>query len=68
LKAELEEVRESGDQVMLVVRMPGIDALRVRKADDRNFNVLTVRNGCIVALRDCRDRMEALAVAGIQEP
>jgi len=68
LKAELEVIRETGDQVMVVVRMPGIDAHRVRKADDRNFNVLTVRNGRIVALRDCRDRMEALTVAGIQEP
>jgi hypothetical protein len=38
----------------------------VRPADDRNFTVLTVRDGRIVAIRDCRDRREALAVSGIQ--
>ena len=65
LKAELDEVVGSGDRVMVVVRIPGIDAYRMRKANDRNFAVLTVREGSIVALRDCRDRDEALAVAGI---
>jgi len=65
LKAEIQEVSGKGDRVMVVVRIPGIDAFRVRKADDRNYTVLTVRGGRIVALRDCRDRQEALAVAGI---
>ncbi len=65
LKAEIEEVSGKGDRVMVVVRIPGIDAFRVRKADDRNYTVLTVRGGRIVALRDCRDRQEALEVAGI---
>ena len=51
---------------MVVVRIPGIDAYRARKANDRNYAVLTVREGSIVALRDCRDRDEALAVAGIR--
>src|SRR6266571_481107 len=63
LKAEIEQVSGKGDRVMVVVRIPGIDAFRVRKADDRNYTVLTVRGGRIVALRDCRDRQEALAVA-----
>jgi ketosteroid isomerase-like protein len=66
LKAELEEVVGNGDRVMAVVRTPGIDAYRVRKAGDRNYAVLTVRNARIVALRDCRDRDEALAEAGIE--
>jgi ketosteroid isomerase-like protein len=66
LKAELEEVVGNGDRVMAVVRSPGIDAYRVRKADDRNYAVLTVRNRRIVALRDCRHRDEALAEAGIE--
>jgi len=65
LKAHLEDVRGSGDRVMVEVRTPGIDAHRARKADDRNFAVLTLREGRIVALRDCRDRQEALALAGI---
>lgn len=66
LKAELEEVVANGDRVMVVVRTPGVDSLRVRKADDRSFAVFTVREGRIVALRDCRDREEALAAASIR--
>jgi len=65
LKAEIEEVSGKGDRVMVIVRIPGIDAFRVRKADDRNYTVLTVRGGRIMALRDCRDGQEALEVAGI---
>ena len=66
LRAELEHVMASGDRVMVVVRTPGIDAFRVRKAEDRNFAVLTVREGRIVALRDCRDREEAMAAVAIE--
>ena len=65
LKANLEEVAVRGDQVMVAVRTPGVDAFRVRQADDRNYAVFTVREGRIVALRDCRDRREAMAIAGI---
>lgn len=61
LHAELEEVTAHGDQVMVVVRIPGVDAFRARKADDKNYTVFTVRKGKIVALRDCRDRQEATA-------
>lgn len=60
LRAQLEETVGHGDRVMVVVRTPGIDAYRVRRADDRNYSVFTVRGGRIVALRDCRDRQEAL--------
>ena len=66
LKAELEEVVGQGDRMVVVVRTPGMDSFRVRKADDRNYAVLTVRDGRIVALRDCRDREEAIAVAAFQ--
>jgi ketosteroid isomerase-like protein len=65
LEAELEEVVGNGDRVMVVVRIPGIDAYRMRKAEDRNYAVFTVRERRIVALRDCRDREDALATAGI---
>ena len=64
LKAELEEVAGRGDRVMVVVRTPGVDAFRVGKAGDRNYAVFTVREGRIVALRDCRDREEAMAAIG----
>jgi ketosteroid isomerase-like protein len=66
LTAELEEVLGGADRVMVVVRIPGIDTYRARRANDRNYAVLTVRGGSIVALRDCRDRDEALTVAGIR--
>jgi ketosteroid isomerase-like protein len=66
LRAQLEEVVGHGDRVMVVVRTPGIDAYRVRQTDDRNYSVFTVREGRIVALRDCRDRQEALRLTGIQ--
>jgi hypothetical protein len=49
---------------MVGVRTPGIDCHRVRRADDRNDSVLTVRDGRIVALRDGRDRRKALDVTG----
>jgi ketosteroid isomerase-like protein len=67
LRAELEEVLAHGDRVVVVARTPGVDAHRVRPADDRNFTVFTVREGRIVALRDCSDREQALAMAGIEE-
>ena len=66
LTSRLEEVVGNGDRVMIVARTPGVDAYRVRRVGDRSFTVFTVRDGRIVAIRDCRDRGEALAAAGIQ--
>ena len=66
LRAELEEVVAGGERVMVVTRTPGVDSFRVRKADDRNFAVFSLRDGRIVSMRDCRDRQEALAAAGIE--
>jgi hypothetical protein len=51
---------------MLVVHTPGIEKHRNRHGDERNYDVFTVRDGRIVALRTCRNREEALSVAGIQ--
>ena len=66
LRAELEEVVAAGDQVIVVMRTPGVDEYRHRqKADDRTYDVITVRDGLIVGLRACRDRGEAREVAGI---
>jgi len=62
LRSELEEVIVDGDRAAVVVRTPGLDAHRAWQADDRNFDVITVRGGRIVALRACRDREEAMAV------
>jgi ketosteroid isomerase-like protein len=65
-RAELQEVTSAGELVMVGIRTPGIDAVHDRRGDDRAYSVFTVREGRIVALRDCRDRQEALQVAGIQ--
>jgi len=65
LRAELEEVTSAGERVMVGVRMPGMDAHHGRRGDDRAYSVFTVRGGRIVALQDCRDRQEALQLAGI---
>ena len=65
LRAELEEVAGRGELVLVGVRMPGVDAHLGRGGDDRAYSVFTVRDGRIVALRDCRDRQEALQLAGI---
>jgi ketosteroid isomerase-like protein len=65
LRAELEEVTSAGERVMVGVRIPGIDAHFSRSGDDRAYSVFTVRGGRIVALQDCRDRQEALQLAGI---
>jgi ketosteroid isomerase-like protein len=66
LRAELEEVVGSGELVMVAVRTPGGDAHHSRSGDDRAYSVVTVREGRVVALRDCCDRQEALRLAGIQ--
>jgi ketosteroid isomerase-like protein len=66
LRAELEEVAGNGELVMVGVRTPGVDAYLGRRGDDRVYSVFTVREGRIVALRDCRDRQEALQLAGVQ--
>lgn len=65
LTAELEQVVANGDRVLVVVHVPGLDRFRVRQADDRLYEVVTVRDGLIVALRACHDREEASSVAGI---
>ncbi len=65
LRSEVTELASSGDKVMVVLRTPGVDRHRMRPADDQNFLVLTLRQGRVVAMRACRDRAEARAVAGL---
>jgi ketosteroid isomerase-like protein len=62
LPAQLEEVVTNRDRVLVVTKSPGIDQVRVRSTGDRNFHVLTIRGGKIVALRACRDRNEAIGL------
>jgi ketosteroid isomerase-like protein len=65
LRSELEEVVAAGDQVIVVMRTPGLDRFRQRKGDDRTYDVVTVRDGLIVELHACRDHGEARSLAGI---
>jgi len=64
-RAEVEQAIAAGEQVILVMRTPGVDEYTQREADDRTFDVITVRDGMIVGLRACRDRREASYLAGI---
>ena len=64
--AELDEVASGGELVMVGVRTPGVGDDHGRLGDDRAYSVFMVRDGRIVALRDCRDREEARRLAGIQ--
>jgi ketosteroid isomerase-like protein len=65
LRSELEEVVAAGDQVILVMRTPGLGQHRGRQGDDRTYDVVTVRDGRIVELHACRDHGEARSLAGI---
>jgi ketosteroid isomerase-like protein len=65
LRAHLEQVIAAGDRVMLVMRWPGIEEYRRQQADDRTYDIVTVRDGLIVGLKACRDRSEARSLAGI---
>ena len=65
LRPELEEVVAAGDQVILVMRTPGLGQYLSGHADDRTYDVVTVRDGRIVELHACRDHGEARLLAGI---
>lgn len=65
LPSRIEEIMPSGDKVMVVIHTPGIDQVRVRQGGDRNYLVLTLNQGRITRMRACRNRGEALSLAGI---
>ncbi|HEX6930795.1 MAG TPA: nuclear transport factor 2 family protein [Streptosporangiaceae bacterium] len=68
LKSHVEEVIGNEDKVLVTIRTPGADQFRARQTGDLNYDVFTVRDGRIIALRACRDRGQALAVLGLPEP
>jgi hypothetical protein len=55
----------SGDKVLVVIHTEGIDRVRVRQADDRNYLVLTLDQQRISRMQACRNRDEARSLAGI---
>jgi len=61
LRSELVEVVGDGDRVLVVIRTPGIGAARAYSQSDLSYDVVTVRDDRVVAMRACRDRDEALA-------
>ena len=65
LASPIAEISASGDKVMVVIRTPGVDRVRARQAEDRNFLVLTLAQERIIRMRACRDRDEARAFVGI---
>jgi hypothetical protein len=65
LASQIEEIVASGDKVMVVIRTPGIEGVRVRQAGDRNYLVLTLDQERIIRMRACRNRDEARSFAGI---
>jgi ketosteroid isomerase-like protein len=67
LRMELEEIVGHDDKVLVVIHTPGVDAHRTTPADDRNYEVLTLRDGQIVGLRACRSKAEAMVVAGVTD-
>jgi ketosteroid isomerase-like protein len=68
LRSQIEEVIGHGDKVLVTIRTPGVDQFKARPTGDLNFEVVTVSDGRIVALRACRDRDEALEVLGLPRP
>ena len=57
--AELEEISSCGDKVMVAVHTPGADQHRAWAGNDRNYLVLTLRQGQVVAMRAFRELDEA---------
>jgi ketosteroid isomerase-like protein len=65
LASQIEEIVASGDKVLVVIHTEGIDRVRVRQADDRNYLVLTLDQQRIIRMQACRNREEARSLAGI---
>jgi ketosteroid isomerase-like protein len=55
VNSELEEIESCGDKVMVAVHTPGADQHRAWQGNDRNYLVLTLRQGQVVAMRAFRD-------------
>jgi ketosteroid isomerase-like protein len=65
LASQIEEIVASGDKVLVVIHTEGIDRVRVRQADDRNYLVPTLDQQRIIRMQACRNREEARSLAGI---
>ena len=68
VNSELEEIDAYGDKVMVVVHTPGLDQHRAWPGHDRNYLVLTLRQGQVVAMRAFQDRDEARSFTSEGKP
>ena len=65
LASEMEQITSHGDQVLVITHTPGLDQRRAWASRDRNYMVVTVRDGQIVAMRAFRNGDEARAFTGL---
>jgi len=65
LASEMEQITSHGDQVLVIMPTPGLDQRRAWASRDRNYMVVTVRDGQIVAMRAFRNGDEARAFTGL---
>src|SRR5262245_17216779 len=67
LRAEPEEFIDAGDTVVVGVRLVGRGRASGVAFDDREFHVITLRDGKLAERREYRDRTEALEAVGLSE-
>jgi ketosteroid isomerase-like protein len=65
LASQVEEITAHGDKVLVIVHTPGLDQHRAWAGEDRNYLVLTLSGGQVVAMRAFRNRDEARAFTGL---
>jgi ketosteroid isomerase-like protein len=65
LATEMEQITAHGDKVLVIMHTPGLDQRRAWAGGDRNYMVVTVRGGQIVAMRAFRNGAEARAFSGL---
>ena len=65
LASEMEQITSRGDQVLVIMHTPGLDQRRAWAGRDRNYMVVTVRGGQIVAMRAFRNGDEARVFTGL---
>lgn len=65
LPTVIEAIESVGDHVVVVLYAAGLDRLRARAADDRNYYVATVHDAQITKLQACCDLAEARRLVGL---
>ena len=66
-ETEIEDIRDAGEKVVLLVRQTGTGKTSGVPAEIRDGQVFLVRDGAIVSMKTYLDRDEALEAAGLSE-